>query len=273
MEFYGQHRTKTFKLVHSYLYENLNEGLIKSYDIANVKKYLNNEMNFNCINNVYVLDRNIYTSKYKEKSDNEFVRISLKTDFKSLSRYNDVVNVCYRLLGWFVGIITVSVRTADGFKEYAFFRNKPKVCDNTVRDTFYSESSRYELANFVSLYSMGIVGFDLYIEEKFPIKEYVYDDNEVFYHLTDRRFIRRIMQHGLVPRSRFNYPSRIYLTNSIDYLDDVELDIKEPVLLKITLKRHQKLYKDPRCYGVFTYENISPDEIEILDFDENDIHK
>jgi len=251
---------------YSYLYENLNEGLIKSYDIRDVKKYLENELNFDCISNVTVLDRNVYFSRRKKISDNEFVKVSLKAEPKSLLKYNDVVNACYRLLGWFTGGIEVNVERRDGkgYIPYIFFRGEPYKNGKIVRDVFYAENVNYELAQFVALNKDNICGFSLIIEEKFPVKEYFYDETQTFYHITHKKYIHKILNNGLVPKSKFNYPSRIYLTNNIESLDDFDFDAEDSIILKIVLKRNQKLYVDPRCNGFFTYENISPDEIEVI---------
>lgn len=104
----------------------------------------------------------------------------------------------------------------------------------------------------------------LIIEGKFP-REYLYDENEVFYHETDRKFLDKILKIGLVPKSRFNYLEKIYLTTDIEDLDNMELKNDDITILKIQLKNKQKLYFDPRSNILFTYDNISPDEIlEIL---------
>ena len=55
----------------------------------------------------------------------------------------------------------------------------------------------------------------LIIEGKFP-REYIYDENEVFYHETDRKFLDKILKIDLIPKSGFNYPERIYLTTNIE---------------------------------------------------------
>ncbi|WQJ53643.1 MAG: hypothetical protein [Wendovervirus sonii] len=250
----------------SYLYENLNEGLIKSYDIRDVKKYFENEMNFDCIESVSILDKNIYFSRRKQISENDFVQVSIKHNPKSLIKYNEIVNVCYRLLGWFTGGIQVDVKRKDGkgFMSYVFMRGEPYKKGKIVKDVFFSEDCDAELSRFVFDNLYQICGFSLIIEEKFPIKQYRYDKGETFYHITHMKHLEKIKNIGLVPKSRFNYPSRIYLTNNIEYLDDFDYDMQNSVILKIRLKRGQKLYVDPRCEGFFTYDNISPDEIEIL---------
>ncbi|WQJ53645.1 MAG: hypothetical protein [Wendovervirus sonii] len=248
-----------------FLSERLNEGLIKSYDVRNVCKFLNDKMQFPCVCNAKVLHHNTYESKKKALSEDEFVEIILNDDFKSVMQYENVVKMCYNLLGWFTGIIMVKIMQRNGgYKTYAFFRGEPYKKGNEYVDCFFSEDSDYELKKFLIANARQIYQVSLIIEEKFPIKQYKYDAGETFYHKTDKIYIDKIKMQGLVPKSRFNYPSRIYLTNNIEDLDDSLLNVNKETILKIKLKRGQKLYVDPRSPGFFTYDNISPDEIEII---------
>jgi len=264
--FYNKVLYEFYKLSNeNYLYENLNEGLIKSYSIDDVKRWLENDLNFQCINKVKVLTHNTYESKKKAVSDNEFVEILLKTDPQSVLSYEKVINSCYCLLGWFTGAVSVKITQRNGgFRTYTFFRSEPYKTEYDYKNCFFSEDTHLELKKFLIGNMHSIYGVSIIIEEKFPIKQYKYYDDEIFYHKTDKKFIKKITENGLVPKSRFNYPSRIYLTNNIENLDDTRLNINDDVILKIKLSRNQKVYMDQRSSGFFTYENISPDEIEVI---------
>ena len=78
----------------------------------------------------------------------------------------------------------------------------------------------------------------------------------------------KILKNGLIPKSLYNYPDRIYLGFDPEVIINMMKGrtgfIKgNMVLLKINLKNNQKLYSDPRMdyRSVFTYDNISPNEI------------
>ena len=64
----------------------------------------------------------------------------------------------------------------------------------------------------------------------------------MFYHESGRKFLDKILKIGLVPKSRFDYPERIYLTTDIEDLDNMELKNDDITILKIQLKNKQKLY-------------------------------
>lgn len=98
-----------------------------------------------------------------------------------------------------------------------FYRGIPYRFKNMhdFEDCFFAEKEDLELDNFIKTNISRIYSVSLIIEGKFP-QEYVYNENEVFYHETDRKFLDKILKIGLVPKSRFNYPERIYLTTNIE---------------------------------------------------------
>jgi len=250
-----------FKHKGSYLYENLNEGLIKSYNFKNVKSYLENSIHFNCIDKVEDISFNPYRDNDIQCFQNAFAVIYLKTDQLSLMYYKKVVRTCYDLLGWNVGYIVLREQMQSGYKDHLFSRGIKK-------DEFFEGD--IEIRRFLNSNYNKIILCYMVIEEKFPIKEYLYSENTVFYHICEKSRLNKILKIGLVPKSNFNYPRRIYLTDSLDDINYM-LDNKpfnNPILLKIKLNRNQKLFVDPRMgdQSAFTYDNISP--IEIISYEE-----
>ncbi|MFW6225610.1 MAG: hypothetical protein ACOC3V_01460 [bacterium] len=156
--------------------------------------------------------------------------------------------------------------------------------NNLLNLSGYYISSYKKDGNDVKYSSLGIVDF---IESKnlnivFNKKFDFYDSgiNIFLYHVTDEKYLNKIKQIGLTPKSNKtidNHPDRIYLFDSID---DLDLFIKNksyyiegyvPIKLKINVKSlpKLKLYKDPKYPNTdayYTYDNIPPHSIEIINY-------
>lgn len=113
-------------------------------------------------------------------------------------------------------------------------------------------------------------------EPKFDV-EYV-PKERYLYHVTDKKFIPKIMKIGLTPRtqSKIGYhPERIYLAKSKEWADDIASQFKfggmveEPnmVTLRIDLQNlFIYLQQDGQFEGgVYTTDNVPPSHIEIMD--------
>lgn len=113
-------------------------------------------------------------------------------------------------------------------------------------------------------------------EPKFDV-EYL-PKERYLYHVTDKKFIPKIMKIGLTPRtqSKIGYhPERIYLAKSKEWADDIASQFKfggmieEPnmVTLRIDLQNlFIYLQQDGQFEGgVYTTDNIPPNHIEIMD--------
>lgn len=251
-----------------YLYENLNEGLIKSYTINTVLDELV-KLHPNLVSNIERLDKNPYFSKGgKIHSQDDFAKIILKTSIASFLSYEKVINTCYRLFGWFTGIVIVYIKQNKGlYKPISFFRGDPykRKEHKNPKDCFFSETEEDELNQYIRKNLNSIVKIELIIEEKYPIKQYLYSSDDIFYHKTSIEHKDKILKNGLVPKSKFNYSSRIYLARDLSEYDQIELKNDDnAILFRVNLKNGQNIFYDPRSNGVFTYDNISPSEIVLF---------
>jgi hypothetical protein len=109
------------------------------------------------------------------------------------------------------------------------------------------------------------------IEPKFDKK--IDFDDEYLYHTTNRENLEKIMKFGLIPKSkntRTFYPERIYLSPNKDAMLKIKDQLVsdkggEYINLRIKKPKNISLYTDPRFKaGFYTYDNISPENIEIF---------
>lgn len=130
-----------------------------------------------------------------------------------------------------------------------------------------SAISEYVL-NFISSYGGDDVTSD------------IFENYDFLYHATPSVYVNRIMKYGLVPKSmnaEFKYPDRIYLStrydknlfNSLGMVRKINNNIGGTYdVLRVDLdkiKGKVKLYKDKDYkFGVFTFDNISPEAIAII---------
>lgn len=107
---------------------------------------------------------------------------------------------------------------------------------------------------------------------------------EYLYHVTEKKYLSKILEKGLIPRSNAKiekHPERIYVTNSIKGANNFKKLLNDMytglnlVILKIDTKllKNIKLYYDPIYFeeedykkfkAFYTYENISPTAIEVV---------
>lgn len=105
---------------------------------------------------------------------------------------------------------------------------------------------------------------------------------EYLYHVTHPRYIKNILQKGLVPKSKKmmeDHPERIYLTDrllyakrfaGVKYRYTANKDFKDYIILKIDTKKlnNIKLYLDPLrgdfSNMYYTLDNIPPWSFEII---------
>ena len=307
------HRTK-FYMPKAFCNDHiLNEGLIKSYPIKNCEKYLNDKIKFPIVNGIELYRNNPYyvprtaNGKSLKPSNDAFVGVYLNKDY--LYQYQELIQTCYNLLGWFTGKIKVIITTPKGNHRPILFEMDEsdlfQLSSNEIKSLFYFDrGERYipakwidkekyfkkieqdcffwsnynkklqkvvdiEFNEFIHNYFDLIESVELIIEQKYPINdEYIYDEDENFYHLTTKDKLQKILKNSLIPKSLYNYPDRIYLGFDPEVLINMMKDrtgfIKGNLaLFKINLKNNQKLYSDPRMdyRSVFTYDNISPNEI------------
>ena len=232
-----------------FIYENINEGLIMSYDINKSSIYLKKK--FPNIVKVRSLRWNPY-KRYDTTKKNDFVAIDLGKDF---TNYKDIIKTVETLLGWFVSEIDVREYQKNGYIPRIFHNFKG------VFECF--DLPEYEGKDGFNKYlsEKKIIGFSIIIEAKYG-KRYVPKDNDVFYHATDRSFLKKINKYGLIPKSRGNFPERIYLGTNIDRIRDmVEQNLNDMVILKINCKGIHLYHDEREKTAYYTYDNISPDRI------------
>ena len=235
-----------------YLYENLNEGLIVSYDIDRCETYL--KKLFPEIINVRSLKFNPYKVRGRRmlSNKNAFVAIDLG---KTYTNYLAISNKVYTLLGWFTSDIQIRRHLPNG-------SYMPMSFNNFNGEFIYKKKNgeEIELQEFLSK-SPQISCFSIIVEAKCS-ERYYQKRRDVFYHATDTQFASKIEAIGLIPKSQGNFPERIYLGKNIN-------DIKQMIrsnLSSITVFQVDaeglEIYEDPRHpYSYFTYDNIPPSKL------------
>lgn len=235
-----------------YIYENINEGLITSYDMRTSKAYLKKQ--FPNITNVRYLRYNPYKPNTTTRK-NDFVAI----DLKDYSNFKDIIATVKNLLGWFASSILVREAAKGGYivRKFDCFGDDDIQCPDLDDDRY-----------------LGKNGFDAYLSEhrvlllsiiceaKYGRLYAPKPTDAFFYHATDMAYLDRILKQGLVPRAKGNFPERIYLGKSIPEIRNmVESNLADMVILEIDalgLKLYQDVRESTACY---TYDSISPDRI------------
>ena len=235
----------------------INEGLIRSYDIDLCKSYLKKK--FPNIKRVVSLKNNPYMDDDSNVAKyNDFVGIVL--DANNIENFRDIIETANNLLGWFSGHIEIRQKVKNGYIPFSFYN---------FNGIFYCPFRRgggVYLDDFLS--GKPILDFfSIIIEAKFG-EIYHQRPNDVFYHATERSVLPKILKNGLIPKSKGNFPERIYLGKSLnDIKDMVEGNLKDMVILKVDVSNVKlfKLYRDQRnSTAVFTYDNIPPSQIEVF---------
>ena len=199
-------------------------------------------------------------SKFKEKLDN----ILLKYDINDYNLYQSEDGIFLvdfkpiknkKLYDDIITLLNVS-----GYYISSYKKNK--------EDVVYLPLS---IDNFMDSNNLNIVFNKRFDFTDDGIKLYLY-------HVTDEKYLHKIKQIGLTPKSNKiidNHPDRIYL---FDNINDLDLFIKNkmfyvsgytPVKLKINVKSlpKLKLYKDPKYPNTdayYTYDNIPPYSIDVV---------
>lgn len=248
----------------NYLFERVvNNSLPKSYVIPKILS-----MGFKTYENTNIDERNIFNVWYNSPNDvNEKSRFL----FDFLNRCGWVCTSCgnyYDGLKSQIESITEKDPEASLYGTYVF-RIEPNYPD--------------ELENFDKVKEHNDWEYEISVDNSF---DYFYDENTLW-HITLRKYLRRIMKNGLMPKNgqtitRWrNTRDRLYFSlmpdfSKIDYLDDDdEQSGDDYVLLKIdisSLKDKIKFYEDDAYENaVFTYSIIPPQYITIIDGKQNDI--
>ena len=225
----------------------LSDGLIKSIDIYKFERKMAME-----------------TSKWRTTSLAErppygYVFVDLTSyDETSPLPYDDVIDAMKVLLtrantlGWFMSLGMVS--TDSNTIKFKKIEDLATIKDRTIYEIRLQCEPKYDY-------------------EVFDIS----DMPQYMYHVTDQKYVPKIMKIGLTPRSKqkhSNHPDRIYLLDGTDGIDDILSGglgdhIEKIALLKIDkskLSSKIKFYVDPQfpVKGVYTYTNIPSNSIEVI---------
>jgi len=139
------------------------------------------------------------------------------------------------------------------FNPFSFY--KSKYSPNKFRDDFFSRTPREIVFTIEKKYDD--------VDEDIPNK---------IYHITNKSFINKIQNKGLIPVSgskQSYHPERIYFTKSIDDMKKFSnmvskfIPKEDQLILTIdTTDLNTTFYKDPNLLGaVYTYKNINPKNI------------
>jgi len=115
-------------------------------------------------------------------------------------------------------------------------------------------------------------GLILYYESKFD--NIIKIDEELLYHATNIKNLEGILKNGLYPKSEskieYHY-ERIYLSENLN--DCIKIipklrifssnNIKDYIIFEMN-SSNNKYYKDSKSNGIYTYENISKNNIKLL---------
>ena len=213
---------------------NINEGLIKSYDIEKVINFLSNAFGL-------------------ERKDKQTIDIN---KLKNLQHHNpNTISKKIKENGCEVIVIHIS----------KVFTEKNKI-------DYYLRKYGYFLSNEEDKYEYYELTYEKQFDENmtvFQLKQHI----QYLYHVTDKKNVNNILKKGLKPKSK-NNPSgflnneRVYLyLNKPDKYEQMIVSSTEPIVLKIDLYKinpETKFYFDPRINNAFyTYEPIFSNAIQI----------
>lgn len=238
----GRKKDLVYEMRYLKTFENfINEGLIKSHSPQKVEDYIKNlgfkDDEFRVRDGKLVLD--------------------LKTKYREV--YSKLIKTLENVYGW---VLT-------GYQEDFY-------------EPIESETT-YLLKDIESnLLEMEKEGFDpdsyvalLYFEPKFYKEIPASELPDVAYHVTDYKYIDKIMKKGLVPKHKdklTKHPDRVYLfidkKNIQGLIDNINfgVEVEKPFLLEVDIseyKKNNKFYIDPNLDdgGVYVTNTISPNLI------------
>lgn len=187
--------------------------------------------------------------------ENAFVAIELG---KKYDNYFEIIDNVKNLLGWFTGHILIQY--VDNKKNYRPFHF------SNYSDGFYGNTKNGEISldDFLMENNDRIKSFSLKIEAKYG-KKYYQDKDEIFYHMTEKKLVNKILKNGLIPKSYGNFPERIYLSKNVSDIEEMIGDfIQDKTIFKVNVKG-LNIYEDPRHPNAYyTYDNINPNRLKVI---------
>ena len=176
---------------------------------------------------------------------------------KNVGKYNYIINSIENIYGWYLSSII--------FNSYHIDRNDKKFkIPNIDFDLKQKIEQNKDLSSNSPIYRLEfepktgtIIDYD-----KLP---------EILYHISDTKYLDKILKVGLVPKSnnkKSYHPDRIFLATDKKectwLYNDPAFGVEKPVLFKIDRNKLEEkgiyLYKDPYLpSGVFAIKNIPKD--------------
>jgi hypothetical protein len=246
-----------------FLYENLNEGLIKTYDMNKCKKYLQKRFT-NIINIEPSINDPYHFLKTSNKKDYFYIEIDSKFE-----NYKEIEECVYNLCGWWTSFIILNIKD----KRFPLKRTIPIIFKNyqKLKSPYSHEYEKYldeyfeDISNNKNLY---IDTLELQIEQKFTTIQKLNFKN--LYHASYKRYLPNIIKKGLVPRNDTNHPDRIFFSEDYSFIK--KIITKESIILRLNFDDYSEYIFDNYTFyddthhnnAVFTLDNIHPKYIQVL---------
>lgn len=259
----------------NYIYDKgiLNEALMTSYPIiasgddkAGAASVL--KKNFKTVTYIEKMDRSPYW--ISDTEEHEKGNTTYKIYIKDPSEVDALSDFCDKSLGWLtigIGVEEPDYETyIDGTEVLIFTKRMAdgKYRCNVLGDMEFSKYYEHSLSRIQSIF--------LVIEAKYTKET---KDFERLFHITHVKFLPKIKEHGLVPKTNGTQTERVYFSRRIE--DSMKMlrgsfdKNDEPWVLALwmdkfgdEIKSRYKFYEDPREDGaVYTYDTIDPKYIII----------
>ncbi|MCK9416047.1 hypothetical protein M0Q97_05240 [Candidatus Dojkabacteria bacterium] len=221
-------------------YKQITEGLIKTYPIKTAIKVISRELSLDLIE---------FNIDQEEQTNTIFLKI-VSSDIK----YNILLKIIRQinLCGYFIS-------------NYDFYNET----DNHVNYLIHKEINN-EFLDILFNKIQNSFFTQITIESKFNIKVSI---PELLYHVTLKSNKQKIKRIGLIPKSKnkkANHNDRIYFGYNPIIIKNLayQFDDGDYILVEITTKNlNINIYDDPDFSknGSYTYDNIPPDNIKIID--------
>ena len=229
----------------------LNEALNTSYKLSACEKDL--KRRFSTVKGVYSIWQKTPFYKNDQANLGDF-----KIELSDLSQIEEICPTIEDSYGWFPQRLIV-----DGHEFIDWDRTFNFVDDNEEYiDDWLDEHERTKNPNLYGIY--------LFVEAKFTVIDNSYTE---LYHLTAREHLSKIKTQGLVPKTKGNFPDRVYFAKDSGAISGLmEVSYEHPILLKLDtenyleeIKKKYKFYIDPRlsAWAVYTYDSIDPKYIMV----------
>ena len=248
-----------------FLYENLNKGLIRTYDIETCEKHLKKK--FKNIKTINPYTNNPYYNAINCINKKDYFYIELYSDFEN---YKQIETYVYNLCGWWTSFIILNIKDKRfplkpakivDFKNYSNHQPR-KIGTNLYLDEYLENIKNHEY--------FYIDTIELMIEQKFTSIQNLNYGTELF-HVSNLRYLNKIIKNGLIPKNNTNHPDRIYLTTDFDFAKNTSDEING-IIYRLNFKKYSKeifnnftFYDDPHHKNaIFTLDCINPKYIQIL---------